>query len=94
MQVYCKDEKAAKLRKESSDGNSQHQQRSVDLVSWIVYIVPGALYSLNNNLVVHIQHYTDPATFQVLSWSTLVSLILFAVELCFNVYQSPRFSVI
>ncbi|XP_062503368.1 probable UDP-sugar transporter protein SLC35A4 [Corticium candelabrum] len=38
-----------------------------DVASWIPYVVPAALYSVNNNLVVHIQHYTDPATFQVLS---------------------------
>lgn len=36
-----------------------------DVASWIPYVVPAALYSVNNNLVVHIQHYTDPATFQV-----------------------------
>lgn len=67
VQTYCnKGKPGVAVNKEPSDGKLQHR-RPFDFLSWIVYIVPAALYSLNNNLVVHIQHYTDPATFQVLS---------------------------
>ncbi|XP_067900169.1 probable UDP-sugar transporter protein SLC35A4 [Heterodontus francisci] len=31
------------------------------------FAVPAALYAINNNLVVHMQHHMDPVTFQVLS---------------------------
>lgn len=40
------------------------------VVSWqavVPYAVPAILYAVNNNLVVHMQHFMDPTTYQVLS---------------------------
>ncbi|XP_078593721.1 putative UDP-sugar transporter protein SLC35A4 [Branchiostoma floridae x Branchiostoma japonicum] len=34
---------------------------------WVPFSVPALLYCINNNIVVHIQLYMDPASFQVLS---------------------------
>ncbi|KAI8501307.1 hypothetical protein Bbelb_205780 [Branchiostoma belcheri] len=34
---------------------------------WVPFSVPALLYCINNNIVVHIQLYIDPASFQVLS---------------------------
>lgn len=45
-------------------------------VSWrlaIPYALPAILYGTNNNLVVHMQHFMDPSSFQVLSNLKIVS---------------------
>ncbi|XP_040297840.1 probable UDP-sugar transporter protein SLC35A4 [Bufo bufo] len=51
--------------------------RTVQLqVSWrlaIPYALPAILYGANNNLVVHMQHFMDPSSFQVLSNLKIVS---------------------
>ncbi|XP_053318755.1 probable UDP-sugar transporter protein SLC35A4 [Spea bombifrons] len=52
-------------------------QRSLDMpVTWRLvapYALPAILYCVNNNLVVHMQHFMDPSTFQVLSNLKIVS---------------------
>ncbi|XP_075712397.1 putative UDP-sugar transporter protein SLC35A4 [Rhinoderma darwinii] len=52
-------------------------RKSVQLpVSWrlaVPYALPAILYGTNNNLVVHMQHYMDPSSFQVLSNLKIVS---------------------
>lgn len=48
-------------------------------VSWgmvFPYAFPAILYSANNNLVVHMQHFMDPSSFQVLSNLKIVSTAL------------------
>ncbi|KAM4675690.1 putative UDP-sugar transporter protein SLC35A4 [Discoglossus pictus] len=48
-------------------------------VSWRLaapYSLPALLYCINNNLVVHMQHYMDPSSFQVLSNLKIVSTAL------------------
>ncbi|KAG9490931.1 probable UDP-sugar transporter protein SLC35A4 [Eleutherodactylus coqui] len=48
-------------------------------VSWrlaIPYALPAILYGANNNLVVHMQHFMDPSSFQVLSNLKIVSTAL------------------
>ncbi|KAM4746931.1 putative UDP-sugar transporter protein SLC35A4 [Rhinophrynus dorsalis] len=40
------------------------------------YAVPAVLYGANNNLVVHIQHFMDPTSYQVLSNLKIVSTAL------------------
>ncbi|XP_069810215.1 probable UDP-sugar transporter protein SLC35A4 [Dendropsophus ebraccatus] len=48
-------------------------------VSWrlfMPYALPAILYGANNNLVVHMQHYMDPSSFQVLSNLKIVSTAL------------------
>lgn len=40
------------------------------------YAVPGVLYALNNNLVVHMQAYMDPSSYQVLSNLKIASTAL------------------
>lgn len=45
-------------------------------VSWrlaVPYALPAILYGTNNNLVVHMQHFMDPSSFQVLSNLKIVS---------------------
>ena len=44
---------------------------------FMMFSVPAILYTINNNLVVHIQAYVDPASFQV-----EVVLYLFAIYSC------------
>ncbi|CAH2275847.1 probable UDP-sugar transporter SLC35A4 [Pelobates cultripes] len=52
-------------------------QKSLGIsVSWHLaapYALPAFLYCVNNNLVVHIQHFMDPSSFQVLSNLKIVS---------------------
>ncbi|XP_077122242.1 putative UDP-sugar transporter protein SLC35A4 [Ranitomeya variabilis] len=52
-------------------------RRSMQLpVPWrlaIPYALPAVLYGSNNNLVVHMQHFMDPSSFQVLSNLKIVS---------------------
>ncbi|XP_028399157.1 probable UDP-sugar transporter protein SLC35A4 isoform X2 [Dendronephthya gigantea] len=43
---------------------------------FIMFSVPGILYAVNNNLVVHIQAYMDPASFQVLSNLKIVTTVI------------------
>ncbi|XP_063784840.1 probable UDP-sugar transporter protein SLC35A4 [Pseudophryne corroboree] len=48
-------------------------------VSWRLaapYALPAILYGANNNLVVHMQHFMDPSSFQVLSNLKIVSTAL------------------
>ncbi|XP_075065993.1 putative UDP-sugar transporter protein SLC35A4 [Mixophyes fleayi] len=48
-------------------------------VSWrlaVPYALPAILYGVNNNLVVHMQHFMDPSSFQVLSNLKIVSTAL------------------
>ena len=33
--------------------------------AYFLYLVPAILYTISNNLVTHIQNYTDPASFEV-----------------------------
>ncbi|KAM3925923.1 putative UDP-sugar transporter protein SLC35A4 [Leptodactylus fuscus] len=52
-------------------------RKSIQLqVSWqlaVPYALPAILYGANNNLVVHMQHFMDPSSFQVLSNLKIVS---------------------
>ncbi|XP_069619871.1 probable UDP-sugar transporter protein SLC35A4 [Ranitomeya imitator] len=52
-------------------------RRSMQLpVPWrlaVPYALPAVLYGTNNNLVVHMQHFMDPSSFQVLSNLKIVS---------------------
>ncbi|XP_072001863.1 probable UDP-sugar transporter protein SLC35A4 [Engystomops pustulosus] len=54
--------------------------KSVKLqVTWqlaVPYALPAILYGTNNNLVVHMQHFMDPSSFQVLSNLKIVSTAL------------------
>ncbi|XP_073476967.1 probable UDP-sugar transporter protein SLC35A4 [Aquarana catesbeiana] len=48
-------------------------------VSWrfaLPYAFPAILYGVNNNLVIHMQHFMDPSSFQVLSNLKIVSTAL------------------
>ncbi|XP_077330257.1 putative UDP-sugar transporter protein SLC35A4 [Lithobates pipiens] len=48
-------------------------------VSWrlaLPYLFPAILYGANNNLVIHMQHFMDPSSFQVLSNLKIVSTAL------------------
>ncbi|KAF6714819.1 putative UDP-sugar transporter protein SLC35A4 [Oryzias melastigma] len=50
--------------------------RPPDVLSVAPYAVPAALYSLNNNLVVLMQAYMDPSSFQILSNLKIASTAL------------------
>ncbi|XP_068133913.1 probable UDP-sugar transporter protein SLC35A4 [Hyperolius riggenbachi] len=57
-----------------SDGKSLETS-----ISWrlaLPYALPAILYGANNNLVVHMQHFMDPSSFQVLSNLKIVSTAL------------------
>ncbi|XP_072037884.1 probable UDP-sugar transporter protein SLC35A4 [Amphiura filiformis] len=48
-------------------------RRHISLKKSLPFAVPAVLYALNNNIVVHIQMYMDPASFQMLSNLKIVS---------------------
>ncbi|CAB4007108.1 probable UDP-sugar transporter SLC35A4, partial [Paramuricea clavata] len=49
---------------------------------FMMFSVPAILYTVNNNLVVHIQAYVDPASFQVLSnLKIVITVILYRIIL-------------
>lgn len=61
------------------------------IVSWqviIPYALPAILYAVNNNLVVHMQHFMDPSTYQVLS-----NLKIGCTALLYSVFLRRRLSL-
>lgn len=60
-------------------------------VSWrlaLPYAFPAILYGVNNNLVVHMQHFMDPSSFQVLSNLKIVS-----TALLYSIFLGQRLSI-
>ncbi|CAI9619828.1 unnamed protein product [Staurois parvus] len=60
-------------------------------VSWrlaLPYAFPAILYGANNNLVVHMQHFMDPSSFQVLSNLKIVS-----TALLYSIFLGQRLSI-
>ncbi|KAM5170398.1 putative UDP-sugar transporter protein SLC35A4 [Mantella aurantiaca] len=60
-------------------------------VSWkmaLPYAFPAILYGVNNNLVVHMQHFMDPSSFQVLSNLKIVS-----TALLYSIFIGQRLSI-
>ncbi|XP_053574569.1 probable UDP-sugar transporter protein SLC35A4 [Bombina bombina] len=61
------------------------------LLSWrlaLPYTLPALLYCVNNNLVVHMQHFMDPSSFQVLSNLKIVS-----TALLYSLFLNQRLSI-
>lgn len=59
-----------------ASGNLSALKVSVSVVTVAPYAVPAVLYAFNNNLVVFMQAYMDPSSFQVLSNLKIVSTAL------------------
>lgn len=59
-----------------ASGNLSVLKASVSVVTVAPYVVPAVLYAFNNNLVVFMQAYMDPSSFQVLSNLKIVSTAL------------------
>ncbi|XP_040200744.1 probable UDP-sugar transporter protein SLC35A4 [Rana temporaria] len=60
-------------------------------VSWrlaLPYAFPAILYGANNNLVIHMQHFMDPSSFQVLSNLKIVS-----TALLYSIFLGQRLSI-
>ncbi|XP_056372683.1 probable UDP-sugar transporter protein SLC35A4 [Hyla sarda] len=68
------------------DCKSRHLAVSCRLA--MPYAFPAILYGANNNLVVHMQHYMDPSSFQVLSNLKIVS-----TALMYSIFLSQNLSI-
>ncbi|TRY91348.1 hypothetical protein DNTS_030148 [Danionella cerebrum] len=59
-----------------ASGHWSTLKKSVSILNMAPYSIPAALYTFNNNLVVFMQSYMDPSSFQVLSNLKILSTAL------------------